>query len=49
MKNLTTKTYLPIFSGYYSNGYWETDSSEENDLQDINQQREDKGCQHNLF
>lgn len=37
------ETFLPIFSGYYSNSYWDTSQQEEDELNEVNQQREAKG------
>lgn len=41
--NKAIETFLPIFSGYYSNDYWNTDNQENDELQTINQEREAKG------
>lgn len=42
MENLKLSVELPVFGGFY-NSYWDGESDQESELDDINIQREDKG------
>lgn len=42
MKTIKVETWLPIFSGFYGT-IWESDSSQENEFQYINEKRAEKG------